>query len=108
MGMPRDDDPREIVFLSGEQFAHLHSSVTPFWQPMVEFLVVSGTRWGEAAALRPSDVDRDAGTVEIKRSWKQGSGGYRLGAPKTRKSRRTINVPKSVPTTSTSATTGSS
>ena len=58
--------------------------------------MVSGTRWGEAAALRPSDVNRDAGTVEIKRSWKQGSGGYRLGAPKTKKSRRTINVPKSV------------
>ena len=96
MGMPSDDDPREIVFLSGDQFAHLHSSVTPFWQPMVEFLVVSGTRWGEAAALRPSDVDRDAGTVEIKRAWKQGSSGYRLGAPKTKKSRRTINVPKSV------------
>ena len=73
MGMPSDDDPREIVFLSSDQFAHLHSSVTPFWQPMVEFLVVSGTRWGEAAALRPSDVDRDAGTVEIKRAWKQGS-----------------------------------
>ena len=96
MGMPRDDDPREIVFLSGDQFAHLHSSVTPYWQPMVEFLVVSGTRWGEAAALRPSDVDREAGTVEIKRAWKQGSSGYRLGAPKTEKSRRTINVPKSV------------
>ena len=96
MGMPRDDDPREIVFLSRDQFAHLHSSVTPFWQPMVEFLVASGTRWGEAAALRPSDVNRDAGTVQIKRSWKQGSGGYRLGAPKTKKSRRTINVPNSV------------
>ena len=96
VGMPRDDDPREMVFLSRDQFAHLHASVTPFWQPMVEFLVVSGTRWGEAAALRPSDVNREAGTVEIKRSWKQGSGGYRLGAPKTKKSRRTINVPKSV------------
>ena len=96
INLPRDDEAHEMVFLTHEQFAHLHSKVAAYWQPLVEFLVVSGARWGEAAALRPSDVNRDAGTVEIKRSWKQGSGGYRLGAPKTKKSRRTINVPKSV------------
>ncbi|WP_231988624.1 site-specific integrase [Mycobacterium sp. 1274761.0] len=94
MGMPRDDDPTEIVFLTRHQFRHLHSNVTEYWQPLVEFLVASGTRWGEATALRPADVDREAGTVRISRSWKQGTGGYRLGATKTRKSLRTINVPK--------------
>jgi integrase len=97
MGMPRDDDPREMVFLTREQFTHLLSHVTEYWQPMVEFLVASGARWGEAAALRPSDVNYDEGTVRISRSWKQDhhAGGYRLGATKTRKGNRTINVPKS-------------
>ncbi|KQY02930.1 hypothetical protein ASD37_25620 [Mycobacterium sp. Root135] len=96
MGMPKDDDPRETTFLTREQFELLHSKVTPFWQPMVEFLVASGARWGEIAALRPHNVNREDGTVWIAQSWKQGTGGYRLGSTKTKKGVRTINVPKSV------------
>lgn len=96
MGMPKNDDPREAIFLTREQFALLRSTVTSPWQPMVEFLVASGARWGEAAALRPVDVNREDGTVRISQSWKQGSGGYRLGSTKTKKGMRTINVPKSV------------
>lgn len=88
---PRDGvpDPRAVP--------HLPSHVTEYWQPMVEFLVASSARWGEVAALRPSDIDRDKGTVRISRSWKQDhhAGGYRLGATKTRKANRTINVAKS-------------
>ncbi len=55
-------------------------------------------RWGEATALRPSDVDREAGTVRITRAWKRtyAKGGYELGPPKTKRSTRTIDVPKSV------------
>lgn len=94
--LPVDDDPAEMVFLTHEQFAHLLASVTEYWRPLVEFLVASGCRWGEAAALRPEHVDVKAGTVRIQQSWKYGKGGYRLGATKTGKSRRTINVPISV------------
>ena len=92
--LPRDDEAREMVFLTREEFAILRDSVTEYWRPLVEFLVASGCRWGEAVALKPADVDRAAGTVRISKSWKHGTGGYRLGAPKTPKSRRTINVPK--------------
>jgi integrase len=94
--LPRDDDAHEMLFLSREQFKLLRDSVNEYWEPLVEFLVASGCRWGEAVALRPSDIDRAATTVRIVRSWKYGSGGYRLGAPKTPKSKRTINVPTSV------------
>jgi integrase len=94
--LPRDDEAAEMTFLSCEEFAHLLDEVTPHWKPLVEFLVASGCRWGEAVALKPGDLDRDAGTVRISRSWKYGSGGYRIGATKTKKSLRTINVPKSV------------
>jgi integrase len=86
-----------MLFLTREQFTHLLEAVTPYWKPLVEFLVASGCRWGEAVALKPGDIDLNAGTVRISRSWKYGgSGGYRLGATKTNKSRRTINMPKSV------------
>ena len=42
------------------------------------------------------DVDRTACTVRIRRAWKTGAGGYRIGVPKTTKSVRTVNVPKRV------------
>jgi integrase len=93
--LPRDE-AREMVFLSRDQYALLRDAITEPWRPLVEFLAASGARWGEAVALRPGDVDREHGTVRITRAWKHGTGGYRLGPPKTRKSRRTINVSRSV------------
>lgn len=94
--LPRDDEAHEMMFLTRGEFGHLLACVTEPWRPLVEFLVASGARWSEATALRPGDVDRKAGTVRITRAWKQGPGGYRLGPPKTSKSRRTINVAEAV------------
>jgi integrase len=87
-----------MVCLSRADFARLLDAVTEHWRPLVEFLVASGCRWGVATALRPSDVDRDACTVRITRAWKRtyDRGGYEIGPPKTKRSVRTINVPKSV------------
>jgi len=93
--LPRWTRP-EMVCLTPEQFDRLLNAVTEGWRPLVEFLVTSGCRWGEAAALRPRNVNRDTGTVNIVQAWKYGAGGYRLGQPKTPKSVRTINVPDSV------------
>jgi integrase len=88
----------EMVFLTRDQYGKLHDNVPLRWQPLVEFLVASGARWGEVTALRPSDVNRDECTVRISRAWKRtyARGGYALGAPKTERSRRTINVDESV------------
>ncbi|ALF01416.1 tyrosine integrase [Mycobacterium phage LilPharaoh] len=95
--IPRSER-EEMVFLTREQYARLRDCVTEPWRPLVEFLVASGARWGEVTALRPSDVNRDEGTVRISRAWKRTyeTGGYEIGAPKTDKSRRTINVDPSV------------
>lgn len=94
--LPRTER-RENVYLSREQFALLRDSVTEPWRPLVEFLVASGCRWGEAVALKPADVDRDNGTVRVTLAWDYTNGvGYDTGPPKTRKSRRTINVPSTV------------
>ncbi|WP_423487936.1 tyrosine-type recombinase/integrase [Mycobacteroides sp. PCS013] len=86
----------EMVFLTKSEFAHLNEQVTEPWRPLPEFLVTSGARWGEVSALKPSDVDRDAGTVRITRAWRRDNHGYRIGPPKTKRSVRTINVPGSV------------
>src|ERR1700734_2017556 len=61
---------QEMVCLSKEDFGRLLDNITEYWRPLVEFLVASGCRWGEATALRPADVDRAANTVRISRAWK--------------------------------------
>lgn len=85
---------KEMVFLTRDQFAELNDRVTEPWRPFVEFLVASGCRLSEATALRPDDIDQDAGTVRIWQSWRRSGGGYRLAPPKTVRSKRTINVGK--------------
>lgn len=93
--LPRTEKP-EMVFLTGSEFQALKAAFSDHYKPLVEFLVSSGCRASEALALRPSDVDREGGTVRINRAWKRAGSGYELGPPKTRRSVRTINVPKSV------------
>ena len=89
-------DREEMVFLEPEEYRILREATAQYWRPLVEFLVTSGARWSEATALKPSDVNKAAGTVRIVRAWKKVSGGYQLGVPKTKKSVRTINVPAQV------------
>jgi integrase len=90
--MPRDA-PAEMVFLTHEEFAVLYSCVSEHWQPLVEFLVASGARFGEATALKPGDINLTEGTVDIRRAWRYVVGeGFQLGPPKTRRSVRTIDV----------------
>jgi integrase len=91
---------KDIVALTPEEFSRLLNEVTEYWGPLVEFLVASGARWGEATALKPGDVNRENGTVRITTAWKrtyEGGGiGYEIGVPKTKKSVRTISVSRAV------------
>ena len=93
----RRGEPSEMVFLTQEEFAMLHSCFGAHWQPLVEFLVASGARFGEATALKPGDVNTAEGTVRIQRAWRYvPKEGYQLGPPKTKRSIRTIDVPATV------------
>lgn len=94
---------RGMIALTPEEFQILRANFTDHYRPLVDFLVASGCRFSEAAALRPSDVNREEGTVWITRAWKHipKSGrstkdGWELGPPKTQKSRRMIDVDNSV------------
>jgi integrase len=87
---------KEMVFLDRSEFQRLVAAFSDHYQPLVTFLVASGARFSEVTALAPADVNRKAGTVRIFKSWKPVPGGYQLGAPKTAKSVRTINVHKTV------------
>lgn len=91
-----DADEHDMRMLTREEFDALYEAVTDHWKPLVRFLVVSGCRWGEAAALQPHHIDRAAGTVKIRQAWKHSSRGYEIGPPKTKRSRRTIDIPAHV------------
>jgi integrase len=93
--LPRTEE-KERVFLTRDEFKILRDAFSEHYRPFVEFLVASGCRASEALALKPSDVDREKGTVRIVRAWKRAGSGYEIGAPKTKKSVRTINVPGGV------------
>lgn len=52
---------------------------------------------GEATALHVADIDLGQRTARISDAWKYtGDGSDRLGATKTRRSVRTINIPERV------------
>lgn len=61
---------------------------------LATWLVTTGMRFSEAAALTPADIDADAKTCRINKAWKY-SGDYQpeIGPPKTKKSIRTISLP---------------
>jgi integrase len=96
--LPKRADERDLDdrLLSHDEFNRLWQATTEPWRPLVEFLVASGCRWGEATALKPEDVNRKTGVVRIRRAWKHGSTGYYIGPPKTKRSRRSINLPMSI------------
>lgn len=95
--LPRTEK-REMLFLDRDEFDLFESCFTPRWRPLVRFLISSGARFGEVAGLTPEDVDRRHGTVHIgaarKRTYDEDR--YEIGPTKTRRSDRTINVPRSL------------
>lgn len=89
-------DDNDLRMLTHAEFAKLYDAIIEAYKPMLRFMVASGARWGEVAALKPGDIKREVGTVRIRRAWKYSSEGYKVGPPKTLRSDRTINVPADV------------
>lgn len=93
--LPSDAERREMTILTENEFVKLYDAIPDQWQPLVATLYATGLRWGEATALTPGDLDLDALTpiARITRAWKKGATGVYLGAPKTRRGRRTVALP---------------
>lgn len=95
--LPRGE-ATEMVFLDHDEFELFRECFTERWRPLLDFMVASGARFGEIAALVPADVDRKRGTVHIgkarKRTYDQVR--YEIGPTKTRRSNRTLNIDRSI------------
>ncbi|WP_458317165.1 tyrosine-type recombinase/integrase [Mycolicibacterium brisbanense] len=89
-----EDSNDDMRMLDRAEFRRLYAATDDYWKALVEFLVASGQRWGEASALQPQHIDVKAGTVLVRQAWKYSpTKGYYLGPPKTKRSRRTVDVP---------------
>lgn len=90
----QDTEEHALRALTPEQWRLVEEEVPEgTYRDLCRFLLGAGARWGEATALTVGDVDPFAGTVRIRRAWKgDGANGFVLGAPKSRRSRRTIDL----------------
>ncbi|MEU6582729.1 site-specific integrase [Nocardia sp. NPDC046763] len=82
----------EMCFLDADEFAALYREIPERWRLLVKFMVAAGTRWGETTALRVGDVNPVQCTVHVHRAWKYTGGKRILGAPKTKRSNRYLNL----------------
>ncbi len=86
----RDDDAAERRrALSPEQLQRVLALVRPDYRLLISFLAATGLRIGECVALRWGDVDLDAGTIRVRRTFSKGE----LGPPKSRFGTRTVPLP---------------
>ncbi|RPA64889.1 site-specific integrase [Gordonia oryzae] len=88
--MTPEDEP---VFLTRAEFDLIHSTITPHWRPLTLWLVATGMRISEATALRVGDIDPRQKTARVSRAWKAKRGEARLGGPKSKAGRRTVDIP---------------
>lgn len=78
-----EDDPNSLTTNELGRFLKAASELAPQHYPLIATLALTGLRFGEATALKWSDIDLDAGAIHIRRAqWK----GH-LGTTKTGKAR---------------------
>jgi integrase len=94
--LPRRQPGKQPVFLSRDEAALALAAMTDErHRVLIEFLLATGCRIGEALALTPADID--AGTVTFNKSYSRRADAdsnrpFALGAAKTAASERTIAV----------------
>ncbi|MBG0740679.1 site-specific integrase [Paeniglutamicibacter antarcticus] len=92
--LPTGEKPEdEARFLTHREFGLIMDGMKQAYKVFTEFLVMTGTRFGEATAVTVADVDLLAkpATVRINKAWKRGANSeFYLGATKTGAGKRTV------------------
>lgn len=96
--LPRagEHERRDERFLTHEEYARLEAELPDTHAAFARFLVGTGLRWGEATALQIKHLSPAAGTLRVVQAWKRRGGKREIGPPKSKKSRRTVQVPGQV------------
>jgi integrase len=85
----------EARFLTHAEFGLILECMGERYKSFTEFLVMTGTRFGEATAVTVADVDlmSKPATIRINKAWKRGTdSGYYIGATKTGAGKRTVSL----------------
>ncbi|ABM10659.1 tyrosine-type recombinase/integrase [Paenarthrobacter aurescens] len=85
----------EGMFLTHAEFGLLIECMHEPYKTLVQFLVMTGARFGEATALRVADIDLRSTppTARINKAWKRDAqSGYYIGPTKTGAGKRTIGL----------------
>ncbi|WP_246295569.1 tyrosine-type recombinase/integrase [Arthrobacter wenxiniae] len=94
--LPSDDKAEdEAQFLSHAEFAMIMNAMGERYKAFTNFLVTTGTRFGEATAVSVGDLDlqSDPATVRINKAWKRvADSQYEIGSTKTRAGNRTVSL----------------
>ncbi|MEX3100211.1 MULTISPECIES: hypothetical protein [unclassified Streptomyces] len=96
--LPRLDGEQveeEMVFLEREEYRWIYECMAEDAKDLADTLAETGVRWGEGTALQARDLRRRNGrpALRVQRAWKRDEDGKPyLGAPKTKRSRRTIVI----------------
>lgn len=91
-----EDDAK---FLTPAEFRLLLDGMDERYKTFVQFLVMTGTRFGEATAIRVADIDLASRvpTARINKAWKRdGQSTYYIGPTKTGAGKRTIGINKTL------------
>ncbi|MCC9069769.1 tyrosine-type recombinase/integrase [Arthrobacter cryoconiti] len=86
----------DAQFLTPDEFAVLPDKIPLGYKVFVQFLVMTGTRFGEANTVTIDDLELPShpATVQITKSWKRdGNNAYYVGPTKSRAGRRTVSLP---------------
>jgi integrase len=86
----------EQRFLSAEEVATLADSVKACFRVLVLLAVYGGLRFGELAGPRRKRVDVLRGRVTVAETLSDVDGELTFGPPKTRRSRRTVPLPRRI------------
>jgi len=93
--LPKDDATEDkAMFLTMDQVNAIIDKAGEWHRPMWRLLIGSGLRLGEATALTRTDFQLDAATpsVRIMKAYQEIEDGWAVGAPKTKKGRRTVSL----------------
>lgn len=91
-----EDDAK---FLTPAEFRLVLDGMDVRYKTFVQFLVMTGTRFGEATAIEIADIDLTSRvqTARINKAWKRdGQSSYYLGPTKTGAGKRTIGINKTL------------
>lgn len=90
-------EEEEMVFLTRDEFVIFLGCFPEPWRPFIHTLFMTGQRFSEITALwkqhyLPSPMTGLPPELRVAQAWKKVPGGWELGAPKTRKGRRSIPI----------------